>query len=252
MAYIYSQPSTNFSVPTPPENPVIEEANDLLMATYGPERPDPQNIIQLISHGTRDRPCIPDSVAKKFTIHQPFYICLDTPPNTSTCHSPKAYGRLKYTFPIPMSDRMLYKIEFGWASMLQVLQGDRSCTPDSTYPVALVGVECIDVVFHVELFSSTSLAGTNESQASGYLPQYIRIPLICKHRRGMSFYELAYSVSAGYREIFRREAEKVSPGRTAPMTHVVMNVNNLRLGSLYTDDPSKTRWWAEVVLIDAL
>ncbi len=34
------------------------------------------------------------------------------------------------------------------------------------------------------------------------------------------------------------------------MTHVVMNVNNLRLGSLYTDDPSKTRWWAEVVLIE--
>ncbi|PBK82508.1 hypothetical protein ARMGADRAFT_1019581, partial [Armillaria gallica] len=68
----------------------------------------------------------------------------------------------------------------------------------------------------------------------------------------MTFYDLAYSVSAGYRDIFRREAEKVSPGRTAPMTHVVMNVNNLRLGSLYTDDPSKTRWWAEVVLIDAV
>ncbi|SJL15940.1 uncharacterized protein ARMOST_19452 [Armillaria ostoyae] len=135
-----------------------------------------------------------------------------------------------------MSDRMLYKIEFGWASMLQVLQGDRSWTPDSTYPVALVGVEHIDVVFH----------------ASGYLPQYIRIPLICKHRHGMTFYELAYSVSTGYRDIFRREAEKVSPSRIAPMTHVVMNVNNLRLGSLYTDDPSKTRWWAEVVLIDAL
>ncbi|PBK58673.1 hypothetical protein ARMSODRAFT_1028072 [Armillaria solidipes] len=237
MSYIYSQPATNVSVPTPPEKPVIEEANDnLLMATYGPERPDPRNIIQLVSHGTRDRPCIPDCIAKKFTIDQPFYICLDTPPNTSTCHSPKAYGRLKYGFPILMSDRLLYKIEFGWASMLQVLQGDRSWTPDSKYPIALVGVECIDVVFH----------------ASGYLPQYIRIPLICKHRCGMTFYELAYGISAGYRDIFRREAEKVSPGRTAPMTHVVMNVNNLRLGSLYMDDPSKTRWWAEVVLIDAL
>ncbi|KAK0468624.1 hypothetical protein IW261DRAFT_1518479 [Armillaria novae-zelandiae] len=168
-------------------------------------------------------------------VKQPFFICLDIPPRTSTCHSQKAYGRLKYSFPIPRADRMLYKIGFGWASMLQVLQGDRSCTSDSTYPISLVGVECIDVVFH----------------ASGYLPQYIRIPLICKHRRGMTFYELAYSISVGYRDIFTREAENVSPGRTAPMTHVVMNVNNLRLGSLYTDDPSKTKWWAEIVLIDA-
>ncbi|KAK0214297.1 hypothetical protein IW262DRAFT_1485156 [Armillaria fumosa] len=240
MAYVYNQPSTNFTAPMPPENPVREDPNDnLLIATYGPERPiqDPSNVIQLVSHGTRDRPCIPDCVAKKFMINQPFFICLDAPPNINTCHSPKAYGRLKYSFPIPRSDRMLYKIEFGWASMLQVLQGDRSWTSDSTYPIALVGVECIDVVFH----------------ASGYLPQYIRIPLICKHRRGMTFYELAYSISAGYRDIFtQREVEKVSPGRTAPMTHVVMNVNNLRLGSLYTDDPSKTRWWAQIVLIDAL
>ncbi|KAK0220732.1 hypothetical protein EDD85DRAFT_863279 [Armillaria nabsnona] len=229
MAYIYSQPSTNFSAQTPPENPVGEEPNDdLLMATYGPERPDPRNIIQLVSHGTRtlshllayDKPGIPDCIARKFMLHQPFYICLDTPPTTGTCQSPQAYGRLKYAFPLPKSDRMLYKIEFGWGSMLQVLQGDRSWTPDSRYPFALVGVECIDVVFH----------------ASGYLLQYIRIPLICKHRRGMTFYDLSYSISVGYRDIFR-----VSPDRTAPMTHVVMNVNKLRLAT-----------WAEVVLIDAV
>ncbi|PBK82501.1 hypothetical protein ARMGADRAFT_731749 [Armillaria gallica] len=116
---------------------------------------------------------------------------LDTPTNTSTCHSPKAYGCLKYAFPLPMSDRTLYKIEFGWASMLQVLQGDRSWTPDSTYPLALVGVETVNVVFH----------------ASGYLPQYIRIPLICKHRCRVTFYDLAYHISAGYRDTFQRSRE---------------------------------------------
>ncbi|KAK0199283.1 hypothetical protein DFS33DRAFT_1388785 [Desarmillaria ectypa] len=236
MSYIYNQPSNKWPAPAPPQNHGIDVPlanNDLIMVTYGPEQPDPQNIIQLVSHGTRDKPCIPDCIAKKFTLYQPFFICLESPPKTSTCHSLKASGRVKYAFPKPMFDHMLYKIDFGWASMLQVLQGDRSSTPGA-YPIALVGVECIDVVFH----------------ASGYLPQYIRIPLICKHQSGMTFYELAYSVSAGYRDIFTREAEKISPSRTATMTPIVMNVNNLRLGSLYTEDPSKTRWWAEVVLID--
>ncbi|KAK0436666.1 uncharacterized protein EV420DRAFT_1770250 [Desarmillaria tabescens] len=239
MSYIYSYPSNDLPSEMPPQNPERERASqpnhDLLMATYGLEQPDPRNIIQLVSHGTRDKPCIPDCIAKKFTLYQPFYICIDPMPITSSCLSFKASGRVKYTFPRPMFDHLLYRIDFGWASMLQVLQGDRSWTPEA-YPIALVGVECIDVVFH----------------ASGYLPQYIRIPLMCKHRSGMTFYELAYSVSAGYRDIFTREAENISPGRTATMTPIVMNVNNLRLGSLYTEDPSKTRWWAEIVLIEVL
>ncbi|KAK0439674.1 uncharacterized protein EV420DRAFT_1583313 [Desarmillaria tabescens] len=237
MSFIYSYPSNHGSSEVPPQNPAREQApqpnQDLLMATYGLEHPDPRNIIQLVSHGTCDKPCIPDCIANKFTLYQPFYVCIDPTPKTSSCHSLKAFGRVKYAFPRPMFDHLLYRIDFGWASMLQVLQGDWSWTPEA-YPIALVGVECIDVVFH----------------ASGYLPQYIRIPLICQHRSGMTFYELAYSVSAGFRDIFSREAENISPSRTATMTPIVMNVNNLRLGSLYTEDSSKARWWAEIVLIE--
>ncbi len=71
------------------------------------------------------------------SLSPPSCLVLLSKQNTSTCHSPKAYGRLKYALPLPKSDCMLYKIEFGWASMLQVLQGDRSWTPDSMYPLAL-------------------------------------------------------------------------------------------------------------------
>ncbi|KAG7441767.1 uncharacterized protein BT62DRAFT_1011352 [Guyanagaster necrorhizus] len=229
MSYIYNQGHSNdWQVQAPLPNYGVEWTSlanpDLLMVTYGPEQPDPRNIIQLITHGTRDQPCVSDCIAKKFTLYQPIYVCLEQPPKMNSCHSLKASGRIKYTFPKPMFDQALYKIDFGWVSMLQVLQGDRSWTPEM-YPIALVGVECIDVVFH----------------ASGYLPQYIRIPLICKHHSGMTFYEIAHSVSAGYRDIIAREADNISPSRTATMTPIVMNVNNLRLGSLYTEDPSKAK-----------
>ncbi len=86
------------------------------------------------------------------------------------------------------------------------------------------------------VFSSIILVETDESQASGYLPQYIRIPLLCKHRRGMTFYDLAYSISAGYRDIFR-----VSEPRSQQVIGRLIPPERSREGFAWSDSANDAR-----------
>ncbi|KAK0432405.1 hypothetical protein EV421DRAFT_1503991 [Armillaria borealis] len=184
-------------------------------------------------------------------IHQPFYVCLDTPPVRPLPSLPFSYNSQNRTTALATAQ----KYTAASSTLSQYPCQTVCCTKSSLGGLACSrssratgrGLQIQPTRLHWSEWNYRCRLSCQRISSA-----YIRIPLICKHRRGMTFYELAYSISADYRDIFRREAEKVSPGRTAPMTHVVMNVNNLRLGSLYTDDPSKTRWWAEVVLIDAL
>ncbi|KAK0437332.1 hypothetical protein EV421DRAFT_1975333 [Armillaria borealis] len=168
----------------------------------------------------------------------------------------EALGQVKYKFRTPgLSPYNRHLIWFKdpavpsdtpGVSMSQILKGDRGCVDMSdSVPHELPGNSCyIDVVF----------------RAPGYQPQYIRIPIDCRHAKlkrqkiRPTYYNLAYAISEGYKEILQREEPNTFPERSwdGKLLPVVTNVCYLRLLRLYTIDDEKTIWGAEVVLMDSL
>ncbi|KAK0220827.1 hypothetical protein EDD85DRAFT_941852 [Armillaria nabsnona] len=203
----------------------------------------------LVKKRNSHRPCIPVSCERQSVI--PLEVKMCTPPQDRK-QIPEALGQVKYKFRSPgLSPYSRHTIIFKdptapsdtpGVSMSQILKGDRGCVDMSdSVPHKLPGKSCyIDVVF----------------RAPGYQPQYICIPIDCRHAKSQkirpTYYNLAYAISEGYKEILQREKSNVFPERSwdRKLLPVVTKVCYLRLLRLYTINDEKTIWGAEVVLMD--
>ncbi|KAK0476305.1 hypothetical protein IW261DRAFT_418051 [Armillaria novae-zelandiae] len=156
----------------------------------------------------RDRPCT--NASFKPPSNNPSEVKICTPPPDRKPIS-EALGQVKYKFRSPglspySQDLIVFEDPSApsgtpGVSMSQILKGDRGCVDMSDLvPDKLPEISCyIDVVF----------------RAPGYQPQYIRIPTVCRHTNKIrpTYYNLAYAISDGYKEILQVLTPPVSLAR---------------------------------------